>query len=909
LSLGPGDRVGSCEIIAQIGAGGMGEVYRARDTHLEREVALKVLPETFATDRDRLARFQREAKVLASLNHPHIAAIYGLADAGSAHALILELVEGPTLADRIAKGPIPLDEALPIAKQIAEALEAAHEQGIIHRDLKPANIKVRDDGTVKVLDFGLAKAMEPASAISPMLTNSPTITTPAMVTGVGTLLGTAAYMSPEQAKGRPADKRSDVWAFGCVLYEMLTGKRAFEGADVSDTLASVLKSDPDWSRFPLGVVRSIRSILEGCLDKDRKTRIPDLSVVRYMLRSGLESSPASMSSVGGLSKAERRRSALWRTSAALFALTTAVGIPAIYFWRATTPQITRFSVLPPENQSFAIGGRTGTLVAVSPDGKKLAFTAREGITSRREIALDQTGNVRLWIRPIDSLIAHPLSGTDGASFPFWSPDSRFVGFFANGKLLKIDVTGGPPQTLCMCNGRGASWNRDGVIVLNPGQGPLFRVSSAGGDPTRLTRLTSGQTTHVFPSFLPDGRHLLFYANTTSTQGAGVYLTSLDGDEPRRVVAANSGAIYDASRGVLLFVRDGTLLAQAFNLRTMTLSGEPFPVAEQVESALVPGLVSFSVSNTGTLAYGTGAGNSVLLRLTWVDRQGKVVGVIGVDGNYRGVDLSPDGSHVATHRHDGNGGDVWLTDLSRGTTSRFTFDASQDNSSPIWSPDGKDIVFGSLRAGKWGIYRKSSSNTGGEEKLAESDIQILPMAWGADGRSLVYWANDPTTSSDQWLLSLTADRKAVPLLNTAFVEGHPQVSPDGKWMSYHSTETGRAEVYVRSFPTGTSKWQVSTDGGVFARWRADGHELFYMSAISNAKMMAVDVKASDEVLEAGMPRALFDSGYVNLSSGGNYHTYAVSHDGKRFLIPRPVATPGETLASPIVVVTNWAASVK
>jgi Tol biopolymer transport system component len=449
-----------------------------------------------------------------------------------------------------------------------------------------------------------------------------------------------------------------------------------------------------------------------------------------------------------------------------------------------------------------------------------------------------------------------------------------------------------------------------VIVLNNGQGPLYRVASSGGEPTLLTRLTQTQTSHAFPSFLPDGRHVLFYGQAPSAQAAGVYVTSLDNGESHRIVAAATGAVYDPTSGLLLFVREGTLLAQPFNARTMTFSGEPVPVAEQVESAVVPGLVSFSVSNTGTLAYGTGAGNNTPLRLTWVDRQGKVIGVVGDDGNYRGVDLSPDGSHVATHRHDGNGGDVWLTELSRGTTSRFTFDASQDNSSPIWSPDGKEIVFGSLRAGKWGIYRKSSSNAGNEEKLIESDIQILPMAWAPDGRSLLYWASNPTTSSDQWLLPLTADRKAVPLLNTRFAEQHPQVSPDGKWMSYHSNETGRAEVYVRPFPTGTSKWPVSTGGGAFARWRGDGRELFYMSGPSSGKMIAVDVKSADKVFEAGTPRVLFDSGYVNLSAGGgNYHTFAVSHDGQRFLIPRPVSTAADTLASPIVVVTNWAEAIK
>jgi len=890
MPLESGSKLGVYEVIAPLGAGGMGEVYRARDTKLNRDVAIKVLPDTFVSDRDRVGRFTREAQMLAALNHPHIAAIYGLEETGGTQFLVMELIDGESLAQRLALGRLSLGDALPIARQIIDALEAAHERGIVHRDLKPANIMLTADGGVKVLDFGLAKFDERGS--SPDLTNSPTLSFAA--TQAGVILGTAAYMSPEQAKGRVADRRSDVWAFGCVLYEMLAGTRAFDGEDLSDTLATVLKSDPDWNALPASVPSYIRAILKSCLEKDRRSRIPDISVVRYLLGSG-----DGQASRGDAEEGTRRRTAVaWKMSAAAFALIAAAGIPAMYILRSSTPAVARFTVLPPEKRSFETGNRAATSVAIAPDGRRLAFVARD--TAIRS---------QIWIRPLDSLSAQPLAGTDGAAHPFWSPDSRFVGFFAGNKLLKVDVTGGPPQTLCVCSGRGGTWNRDGVIVFNNGPGPLYRVPSTGGQPTAVTRASPGVLSHVFPSFLPDGRHILFFGVGASDATSGVYIASLEDGNPRQLVAANSGGVFSPQGGYLLFSREGTLLAQSFDLRTLKLAGEPFPVAERVESTAYPGVVSFSVSDSGVLAYGTGAGAQSALRLTWVDREGKVAGTAGPDANYRGVDLSPDGKRVAAHRHDGSGGDIWLTDLTRGTTSRFTFDASQDNSSPIWSPNGGDIVFGSLRSGKWSLFRKLSNGAGSETKLAESDLMILPMSWAPDGQSIVYWTNDPRTGGDQWKLPLGSDPKPAALLNSPFSEGHSQISPDGRWFSYQSNETGRAEVYVRPYPAGPGQWQVSTEGGIFSRWRGDGRELFYMSAVSNGKMMAVDIKSSATTLEASTPKPLFDTGYVNLPSGGNYHTFAVSRDGQRFLIPRPVSNTSDDSSSPIVVVTNWTAGIR
>jgi len=899
MQLGPGARLGPYEIVCAIGAGGMGEVYRARDTRLQRDVAIKVLPEAFAADPDRLARFEREAQLLASLNHPHIAAIYGLEE----RALVLELVEGETLANRIARGPIPIDEALPIAGQIAEALETAHEQGIIHRDLKPSNIKVSPEGDVKVLDFGLAKLTEPRSEIRDSgsvavaaLTMSPTITSP-MITGVGVLLGTAAYMAPEQAKGRPADKRSDIWAFGCVLYEMLTGRRAFEGEDVADTLAAVLRAEPDWSALPADTPPHVRPLVKSCLDKDRKTRIPDISAVRFLVEKAASPDVARAASLPGTGGTSNR---IWQAAAALLAVTTVAA--AVGWWhvsaRPIAPSSTRFFVYPPDKTTIVTNGQRGTSVSISPDGSKLAFTAR-----------DASGKVLLWIRPIDALTAQPLPGTDDASYPFWSPDSRFVAFFAQQKLQKIAASGGPPQTLCNGNGRGGAWNQDGTIVFNTGpSGTLSHVSSAGGQPSEFMRPANGQG-YAFPWFLPDGRHFLFYAYAGSTDKGGVFVGSLDSADSKRLTGADTAAVYDSQSHHLLFVRQGTLLAQRFDPALQQLAGEPMAIAEPVEARVIQAIAAFSVSNNGILAYGVGVGVASDLQMAWFDRHGKQVEAVGPPGNYRGVDLAPDGQHVAAHRHDGNGGDIWVTDLARGTTSRFTFDASQENSSPIWSPDGATIAYASVRNGKPGIYRKPANNAGVEERLIEFESQnpISLMSWSPDGRAIVYDVVDPKTREDLWILPLSGNREPSAFMNTTFNQTKGQISRDGKWIVYTSNETSPNEIYVQSFPAGAGKWQVSTNGGVFPRWRADGRELFYMTVATGGKMIAVEVQSNSSTFEARSPRELFDSSYVNLPHAAPYQTYAVSADGQRFLIPVPSSVGSDT-AFPIAVIENWAAGI-
>jgi hypothetical protein len=623
MSLPNGTRIGPYEITGLLGAGGMGEVYRAHDARLARDVALKVLPELFAADPERLARFQREAQVLAALKHPNIGAIYGLEEASPMtvatgfsrppQALVLELVEGETLADRIARGPIPIEEALPIATQIAEALQAAHEQGIVHRDLKPSNIKVQPDGSVKVLDFGLAKLTEAGEAgrasEAPLahLSMSPTITSPA-ATGLGVILGTAAYMSPEQAKGRPSDKRSDVWAFGCVLYEMLTGKRAFEADDLGDTLALVLKGEPDWKALASDVPTPVRTLTRSCLEKDTRRRLADVSGALFVLDHLSDFAP-----VAGTPPSAVRTHRALRLGIALGVLSaTTAAITAAAMWLATRPEltVTRFFVTPPDGNAFVTGARPGTSAVISPDGRTVAFTAR-----------DSSGKILIWLRPIAALTAQPLAGTDGAQFPFWSPDSRFIGYFTQDKLMKIAATGGPSQMLCTVNlGRGGTWSEEGQIVFGSNTGPLYRVSSSGSPSSVVTHLASGFQDHRFPSFLPDGRHILFFG--TAIDGSlGVFVASFDTGETKRLIDADTGAVYDATHGYVLFGRQGALMAQSFDPMQLLLRDEPFPIAEHLESGVYAGIVTFSISDGGALVYGVGGANDSGVRLTWVDRRG------------------------------------------------------------------------------------------------------------------------------------------------------------------------------------------------------------------------------------------------------------------------------------------------
>jgi Tol biopolymer transport system component len=910
MSLSSGTRIGAYEIIGSIGAGGMGEVFRARDTKLNRDVAIKVLPAAFADDPERLARFTREAQTLASLNHPNIATIYGIEEVPAAEgstagsrALVMELIEGEDLSVHLSRGPIPLAEALPIARQIAEALEAAHEQGIVHRDLKPANIKVRADGTVKVLDFGLAKAMDPSGASSPNVSHSPTLTHQGTMAGM--IIGTAAYMSPEQAKGKTVDKRADIWAFGVVLYEMLTGRRAFKGEDVSETLASVLKDTLPMDVLPTATPPRLRRLIERCLERDLKNRLRDIGEARVKI-TRIESSASDTEATSGVvDRPVAAASAMARLlpwAVAGIAMIAAFAMGMAWFRAAVPAPVAMFVIPPQENLTITAGSRAGASVPViSPDGRTVAFTAR-----------DTSGKQLLWLRPIDSLTAFPLAGTDNAAYPFWSPDSRFLAYAITGKLMRVGVTGGPPQKVCDLTpgiiSRGGSWNRDGILIFNNGPAPLYRAPASGGDATMMGKLL-GRGGRQFPAFLPDGRHFLYHTEAGTEKG--VYVGSLDDENmATRVLAAETGAVYDARSGRVLFVRSGTLLAQAFDLTTFTVSGDTAIVAEHVESAVVPGLVAFSVSNTGVLAYGIGESAESGFQLTWVDRTGKSLGTVGPEGSYRGVDLSPNGRQVAVHRHDGAGGDIWLIDLARGAPARFTFgDAKQENATPVWSPDGRRVAYSSTRDGKPGIYVKAANNSGAEERLFEQTGPgfLMALDWSPDERFILFGQTGPKPG-DIWQLPVPGNRPALPLLQSSFNEGHGQYSPDGRWVAYTSNESGTSEVLVQSTSPGGGKWVLSNGGGNAPRWRGDSREVFY---IGNGKMWAVSLATTGRDLVPALPTALFDqSGIDNNAGHGSYFSYDVARDGQRFLMSRRTvggeSAPGRAT---IIVVLNWMDGIK
>ena len=897
MALTPGTRLGPYQITAQIGVGGMGEVWCATDTHLCRQVAIKILPDAFAQDPDRLARFEREAKTLASLNHPNIAIIHGLEKADGIRALVMELVEGPTLADRIAQGPIPIDEALPIARQIAEALEAAHEQGIIHRDLKPANVKVRENGTVKVLDFGLAKAMEPAAVMSPGLSQSPTITTPTM-TQAGLILGTAAYMSPEQARGKTVDKRADIWAFGVLVYELVTGIRPFKGEDVSETLASVIKEEPPWDAVPL----RFRRLIKDCLEKNPTKRLRDIGDVWRLIEDAPQVETADT----------RHRLLPWLAGGIAVITGLVLALVAVIHFRErpSSSEPVRFQIALPEDISLsALGG-----FAVSPDGRNLVFAA---------VGPDNIN--RLWLRVLSSLEVKPLEGTENAigQGVFWSPDSRFVAFNASGRLKMIAITGGPAQTICDVKGvvAGGSWNRDGVIIFGNNPGVIMRVDATGGVATPVTAGSPQEILHILPKFLPDGRHFIYLRITSPDDKTGVYIGSLDSQpeaqtttplllthfEVAFVPEVGSGA------GHLLFRREGTLMAQPFDDRTLSLSGEATPIADRLGSFLSNGF--FSASSEDVLVYKTG-GASQESQLTWVDRDGNVVGTVGEPYMYTDVALSNKGTQAAVSRYDIDSGlgDVWLVDLATAASTRFTF-GRRFSGAPVWSPDDTRIVFPSTRDGPGTDLYVKPTNGAGEQVplLTTPDFLGAPTSWSRNGVLLVR-GTDPKTKDDLLTLLTKGDRSLPPLagqksesaglgrfLTSDFNERQGRFSPDGRFVAYQSDETGRDEVYVREFSTDFSgrRWgPVSQSGGRSPHWRADGRELFYLSA--DGTIMAVDVTAVSG-FQWSRAKGLFK--LVSVSAG--FGVWDVAPDGKRFLVAAPARQ--NDAKTPLDVVLNWRAA--
>jgi serine/threonine protein kinase len=891
MPISPATRLGRYEIRSLLGAGGMGEVYLARDPKINRDVAIKVIPAAFSADTERLRRFEQEAQAAGALNHPNILSIYDVDTHDGSPYVVSELLEGETVREQLQGAALPVRKAIDYALQVARGLAAAHEKGIVHRDLKPENLFVTKDGHVKILDFGLAKLIEPNNG-SEALTD---LSTRMLQTDPGTVLGTVGYMSPEQVRAQKVDHRSDIFSLGVILYEMLSGRRAFRGDSTIETLNAILKEDPPELSESNGRINpALERVVMHCLEKSPEQRFQSARDVAFALEglSSLTSShtlPTPLPAKAGRS-INRERLAWIAAGVCLLGFLAALSIGFLRKGNVDQPVLS-LSLLPPDNVNMS---GIVSAMALSPDGRRLAFVG------------SSQGQNRLWVRSLDSPSAQVLSGTEGAStagLPFWSPDSRFVGFTAGGKLKKIDASGGSPQTLCDVGAnRGGTWSRDGVIVFAmAGNGPLYRVSAEGGEPTPVTTLdkSRSETSHRWPFFLPDGQHFLYFARSSQVEGGGVYVGSLDAKQAKQLLPTTLlNAIY-ASPGYLLFVRDKTLLAQRFDADKLQLSGEPFPVAEHVASN--PGLArgAFSVSESGVLAYYSGSGD--LNQPLWFDRGGKQIGSLGELGLYFTLGLSPDGKRAAVNRADQQMGtnDIWLFDLLRGVPLRFTTDPAGD-SNPLWSPDGSRIVFTSNREGVGNLYQKITSGGGNEELLLKSSDEKWPNDWTADGQFIVYQTFNAKTKWDLWLLPMSGDRQPTKFLETQFNEHQAQFSPEGKWIVYTSDESGTSEIYARTFPATDGKWRISTGGGSQPTWRRDGRELFYIA--SDRKLMAVDVKPGNS-FEASIPKPLFQTRVLSLTDFGNH--YAVSADGQRFLINSTI----ETNASPISVVVNWTANLK
>jgi Tol biopolymer transport system component len=896
VPLSSGTRLGSYEILAALGAGGMGEVYRARDVRLQRDVAIKVLPEDVTADPARVQRFEQEARAAAALNHPNILAVFDIGDRQGSPYIVSELLEGQTLRERLASGPLPPRKAVDYAIQIARGLAAAHERGIVHRDLKPDNVFLTTDGRAKVLDFGLAKLTEREH---PELTLSALPTTPPN-TAIGTVLGTIGYMAPEQVRGAQVDQRTDIFAFGALLYEMLSGRRAFGGDTGIDVMTAVLKEDPpDLPSAERQIPPGLQRIVDRCLEKSPAARFQTASDLGFALESLTSASGAAAVVDAGPATAGtsgiwgRRAAMLWASAAAVFLLVLVAGAIAYALRPLAAPTVVRFTMDPPPDAAFGGGPAFSPSAAVSPNGKQIVFMA-----GRKDASTPM-----LFVRSIDSFEARPLDGTEGASFPFWSPDSASIGFFTAGKLKKIDLAGGPVRTICdTISGQGATWSAEGVIVFAADAiGPLSRVPSAGGQPVPVTKLSDAgkESSHMWPDFLPDGRHFIFLVQP----GNVIRVGSLDSVESTRLFAADSRAAY-AAPGYLLFVRGETLFAQAFDARKLQTTAEPIPMVEGMRVNASNARAAFSVSPAGVLTYRTGTA-TFPVQLTWFDRSGAVRGRVGQQRDYRGIDLSPDGTRVATHLHDdaAGGGNLWLLDLTRGTETRFTFTATHD-ASPHFSSDGTRVVFNSQGPGKpLDLYIKEAGGVTAPQPLVTDDVNKAARHWSADGRFIVYDTNGPKTLSDIAVVPLSGDRKPITFLATAANEGQGELSPDGRFMAYSSNESGRYDIYVQPFPATGGKWQVSTAGGFEPHWRRDGKELFYVST-QPYKMMAVDVKFNQATFEAGIPHALFDAPTLQMSPPGpatRTGNYVVSADGQKFLLLLSAPTQ---LSNPVSVVLNW-----
>jgi Tol biopolymer transport system component len=899
MALAAGARLGPYEILSALGAGGMGEVYRARDTKLNRDIALKILPDSVANDPDRVARFTREAQVLASLNHPHIGAIHGLDEADGTRFLVLEFVDGGTLADRILRGRLPVDEALAVALQVADALEAAHERGVVHRDLKPANIMLTADGRVKVLDFGLAKfgagGGGEAGGAAQDSTQSPTLTS--VNTQAGIVLGTAAYMPPEQARGRATDKRSDVWAFGCVLYEMLAGRRAFAGEDATDTLAFVLTKEPDWAALPPSLPPPIRKLLRRCLVKDRKRRLPDIGVARLDIDEAL----TAPDSAAGMAIADDAWSAVapprsrplgWLAATAGLGLV--VGAVAVFAmwgqWRASSPATAlRLSAELGGDTSLLIGQgpAAGASATLSPDGSLLAYVGQKG-----------GAKPQIYIRRLDQLQVRPLSGTDGAGSPFFSPDGQWIAFFADNKLRKVSVAGGAAITLAEApNPRGGSWAEDGTIAFVPDNRAvgLLRLSASGGKPETLTTLVEGEVTQRWPQVLAGGKAVLYTSHTNETgfDDASVVVQTLP-QGPRTIV--QRGAYYGRylPSGHVIYLHDSTLFAVPFDLDRLEVTGQAERLLEGVAANPVSGGAQFAASNTGALLYLPGQSVGLDVPIQWMTRDGKSTPLRAAPANWRDFAFAPNGRLLAMSIDDGKQSDVFVYDWARDTLSRLTFDVS-DDMLPAWTQDARRLAFASRRGDKstLNLWWQRADGTGEAQRLTESRNQQIPFSWHPNGRLLAFMEANPQTQNDIMILPLQGDESSgwkpgnpTVFLNSPGVETQPAFSPDGRWLAYMAVEAGRAEVFVRPFPDPGGKWQISSGGGVQPTWSRSRHELFFSTTPPDNRIMVASYAVEGDSFRPDEPRLWSEPRYINRAgSVGAARGFDLHPDGVRVALAK------------------------
>ncbi|MGE5278242.1 MAG: protein kinase domain-containing protein [Acidobacteriota bacterium] len=874
MTLASGTRLGPYEILSPVGAGGMGEVYRARDTRLGRDVAVKVLPQQMSSSPELRQRLDREAKTISQLSHPNICMLHDVGHQDGTDYLVMEYLEGETLADRLGKGAMPVEQALKVGVEIAGALDAAHRQGIVHRDLKPGNVMLTKSG-VKLLDFGLAKLQAAAPAVSAVTSLPTALQESQPLTTRGTILGTFQYMSPEQLEGREADARSDLFAFGCVLYEMLTGQKAFTGKSQASLIGSIMHSEPaSISSIQPMIPPALDRVVRGCLAKEPEHRWNTAHDVMLQLQWIAEGGSLAGLPAPVAARRKNREKLAWGVAAA--ALAAAAILAAGFVRRAPKPlRMVRFEFATPEDIVTIDTPR------ISPDGRYIAFNAT-----------DAAGKSRIWVRALNALSAQPLPGTEGTTRPFWSPDGRFLGFFADGKLKKIEVTGGPAQKICDApSGADGTWSPEGVILFDGrANDPIQRVSAAGGTPVVAVKAEASrkETSVGWPAFLPDGKHFLYLANGEKPEDGFYRIGSLDSKETRALIPAQTLVSY-APPGYLLFVRDKTLVAQPFDLKALKTRGEPIPLAEHIGTDSV-GLARFSVSLDGTLAYRTGESGD---RFVWVDRTGREVESVGDPGEYHNPDFSPSRDRLAFDLADPRSGktDIWVRDLARGVNSRFTF-GGNDAFGPKWSPDGRWIAY----AVGNDLFVKSADGRGEEKPLVKSEESKVLCDWSRDGRSIVYMSRGKETGWDIWTAPASGEGKPEAFRKTPFAELLPVLSPDGRFLAYQSTESGRADVYVETFPEPGGKWQISAAGGIEPHWRADGKELYYRAP--DQKLMAVEIKADGGNLQAGVARPLF-SGRFDTSIARN--RYLPSSDGQRFLVVAPL---GREAMTPTTVVLNW-----